>query len=240
MKKLVLLISAFITMNLTILAEETENKIPQIIVDGSAETIVDANRASFSINFKGFGSTLEEAVKAANESAQEVSKIAKSFGIKGVEVSTFDSRESNNKLFLSGSKDYKSFITVNITVDSLILLEGLILKLSKMKDISISDITYSLKNPEEIKYLTLMKAVEAAKSKADGIVKITGAKIKKLMYFSENSMSDFNIRGGRANVVNFEAGIAPFNSVSDKSSSGEYFSKKMYFSKSVHLVFELE
>jgi|GEM_PF-2066922 len=144
----------------------------QLTVTGKAEIFVPADKAAIECLVIGYGSSLRIAVDMAKQKTKEICDKLMKMGLKEKDFSTsnfFSSENFNGKSFLSSSKDYKASINVNLEIDSLKMLEDIILFLSENNVENISNISYTLSHFTDVKSQARIKALDNARKKAEQI-----------------------------------------------------------------------
>lgn len=179
-----------------------------IIVSGSSKTEIAADRASFYFEVSGFSNDLNSAVKNAQEKVDIISKKLFQIGLSENNLTTSQFKSSENfgdKAFLSSKRDYKALIKVQVNIDNITLLEPVINTVSLMNPDYISTLTFSLKNIETVKMLTIKEAVEKAKEKASSICESLKINLGTPLYVEEiqnnNYPNPFN------SVVSLQRGV---------------------------------
>jgi uncharacterized protein YggE len=175
-----MLIVIFILFSISLFSDEIKNN--KINIVGKSELNIMTDQAHIEFTVEGFGSTLRQAVDTAKEKVANVSKDLLVIGVKEDNLSTMDFYSGNNfrsKQFLSSKKDFRTEITTKIVVDSLDILEEIILTLSDNEIKDIADINFTLSNYDEYKNKCRELALINAKEKVEQIskelnVKITG------------------------------------------------------------------
>ena len=206
---------------------------------GRVEMLVPADFASLSFSVSENGSSLREAVEKSKKKVSFITTSLFQLGVKKDNLSTsrfFSGENFGGKSFFSSKNDYKTEITTFIKVDSLEILEEIILTLSDHKPDNISDIFFELDNPETYKMQALENAIKKAKEKANILARVMEVKLTKPIEIIEKNitsnnskMSNLVIRGGLAN---------PFNSVyqiEDVNKSGE-----LLFREKIKIIAEIE
>lgn len=215
--------------------EKQEHKLE---VSGKAEILAPADQAVFSASVTGFGSTLRGAVEQAKNKAAQISKKLQNLGLKEscLQTSYFYSGENfGGKAFFSSTKDFKASITVNITIDTLPLLEEAILNLSESEVSNISNITFKLKNFESIKEKARIQAIENAKAKALQMAGLLNIKLSSVIDCGE----------GDAYQPFYAAGPNPFNTSTDlraldsERGSG-FYAQSVSINANIRLVYEIQ
>lgn len=163
-------------------------------VEGSVEILAQADSASFSFEVGGKGASLHEAVDRARGKVSKISKSLFKAGLKkkNLRTSLFHSGENTeDKSFLSSSKDYVANITVVVVLDNLDLLETAVIRVSEAKPKSLSDFDFSLKNYEKLRMEALEKAILKAKEKAELLARVMNFKLGDVLSVSvKESISD--------------------------------------------------
>lgn len=204
----------------------------KLVVEGNAKLIIESDRATFNYQVKGYGSNLREAVSNAKSKASSATEILKSFGLTKSDISTslFHSGENPyGSSFLSSSEDFVTNITTSVIVDSLEILEELILTLSDNDIEFISNIEFSLSNVEMFEEKVKKMAIEDAKVKGALIAEQFEVKIKKVIYIEENS-----IGRGYPNPFNVTTSIHI-----PEILGGSLYSKPIKITNSIKVVFAI-
>lgn len=182
-----------------------------IIVSGSSKTEIAADRASFYFEVSGFSDDLNSAVKSAQEKVDLISRKLFQIGLSESNLTTSQFKSSENfgdKAFLSSKRDFKALIKVQVNIDNISLLEPVINTVSIMNPDYISTLTFSLKNIEAVKILTIKEAVEKAKQKASSICESLKINLGTPLYVEEiqnnNYPYPFNSVVNLKGVVNEE------------------------------------
>lgn len=234
MKRLFIILLAAVALNSTYSQDKQTN---QISVTGKAEILVPADRAVFSVNVTGFGSTLRGAVEQAKNKAVEISKKLLALGLKESSLATsyfYSGENFGGKSFLSSSKDFKASITVNITIDTLEVLEEAILRLSESDIENISNISFNLKNFEEVKRKARLQAAENAKEKASQLADKLNVKLSDLKICDE-------AEGG---FPVYQSAPNPFNSgmalqANDSFGGSGFYTQNVSITGSIRLIYEI-
>ncbi|PJB02146.1 MAG: hypothetical protein CO127_00665 [Ignavibacteria bacterium CG_4_9_14_3_um_filter_36_18] len=165
MKKLLFLF--WVTFNAICFSQEIQQN--QLIVYGYGSVEKEADIAKLYFSIRGLGPSLELAVKDAQSKILAITTKLFAIGLKESNISTqsFSSNENNrDKAFWSSDKDYEATMSVNITIDSLKLLESTVIIISEHKVNNLSNINFELKNDEEVKLQARDVAVKNAVEKA--------------------------------------------------------------------------
>lgn len=161
MKKLLLLF--WLTFNVVSFTQEVQKN--QLIVYGYGSVEKEADLAKLYFSIRGLGPTLEVAIKDAQNKITAITTKLFAIGLKESNISTqsFSSNENyRDKAFWSSDKDYEATMGVNITIDSLELLEPTVIIISEHNVKNLSNINFELKNDEEIKLQARDVAVKNA------------------------------------------------------------------------------
>jgi len=231
MKNIVSTLIFVLIANLTIAQEYLgDNKL---VLDGEAKLIIESDRASFTYKVIGYGSNLRKAVTVAKEKIKGTVSTLSNYDIKkhNINTSLFQSGENRaGSAFLSSSEDYITKINISVNVDSLDLLEEIILALSEKDVEEISNIKFSLKDYTKYKDKVRKMAIDNAKERAKKIAKEFGVKIKKVIYISANSFSQ-----GYPNPFNPSTKVGlPYES------SVGFYAKPIKLSSKIKVVYEIE
>ncbi len=187
MLKKIILLSSFVFYS-TILAQQFPS-VDHMVIEGSADTIVEANRASFNFDVVGYGSDLKEAIENSKKITAEVIKILADFEVTSSDLRTSLFNSGENPLgssFLSSSEDFRSVSSTTVTVNNLNKLEDIIVKLSKSGIDKISNIRFSLQNYKDYEDKVRLLAIRNAKKKAEQFAKELSFNLKKVIYIDES------------------------------------------------------
>lgn len=226
--------------------QNNSEKLNLLLVTGSAEINAPADQAVFTYSVTGFGSSLRQAVEKARGSVSELSKRLFTLGLKpeNLYTSNFSSGENNNgKSFLSSSKDFRTYIQVRVTIDSLPMLEEAILVLSESNVESISQVEFRLRNFPAVKKLAREKAIDNALLKARQMAEQTGVRLKKVAYLSEGaepySGSQYPNQYNSSNqmILNYQSSGAD---VPDLIMPGSLYGKSITVRETISLAYEIE
>ncbi len=231
MKKIISILVFILLANLTV--AQTYLGDNKLVLDGEAKLIVESDRASFTYKVIGYGSDLREAVTVAKEKITATVSALSNYGVKknNINTSLFQSGENRTgSAFLSSSKDYLTKINISVIVDSLDLLEEIILVLSEMDVEEISNIKFSLKDYTKYEEKVRKMSIDNAKEKAQKIAKEFDVKIKKVIYISTSGLHQ-----GYPNPFNPSTNI----DLSIESSIG-FYAKPIKLSNKIKVVYEIE
>jgi uncharacterized protein YggE len=209
---------------------------------GKVELKVPADYATVSFSITSEGESLRDAVNKAKKKVIKVTKDLFTLGLneKNISTSRFYSGENfGGKSFFSSNSDFKTEINTYLKIDSLDMIENILLTLSDHKVDEISNISFSLKNPEKYKLEAIEKAISKAKEKAILLSKVMGSTISNPFMITElnshaelkNHEKNIYVRGGRSYPNPFNA-IYMVDGASDKSRS--------IFSESIKIVAEVK
>jgi uncharacterized protein len=173
---------------------------------GKVELKVPGDFATVSFKVISEGSSLREAVLLAKEKVGLITSDLFKIGLseKNISTSRFYSGENlDGKSFFSSASDYKTVIDTYIKIDSLVLIEDILLTISDHKPNEITEILFKLKNPEKYKLQAIEKAIYKAKEKALLLANVMDAEIEKPLMINEIiDPRNINFRGGRINPYN--------------------------------------
>jgi uncharacterized protein YggE len=224
----VLLLSSFL------IAQDSNEKT--ITSFGRIELNIPADYATFSFKVITEGSSLREALDKANTKIAQVTKDIRKTGLpkRNISTSRFQTGENYGaKSFFSSKSDFRTVISTHLRVDSLAILEELLLTVSDNNVDDISNISYKLKNPEKQKLAALEKAIQKAKEKAELLAKQMNCEIGDPLIITElNSSHNNRIRGGRSYPN-------PFNAVYEISEIN-IESGQMLYSEMINVTAEVE
>jgi len=243
-----ILVVLILVFSYQLFSQQAEQKTNQISVQGTVELKEKADQATLSFSVKGVGSTLRKAVEEANRKAKDISDKLIALGVKGKEISTssfYSGENRGDKAFLSSSRDYQASITTVIRIDSLKLLEPVILTISENEVQNLSDITFSLRDEVGFRRRARIEAALKAREKAEDIARALNSTLGKVVYIDEfqptqNVQAQF--RGGRANQFNpvYNSVLASAVVVVDESVGTGFFAQIVSITSQVYVTFELK
>ncbi len=175
---------------------------------GTVQLNIPADYAQVSFIINANGSTLREAVDKAKKVVQSITTDLFEMGLSKNSISTthfYSGENFGGKSFFTSKNDYKTEITTFVRVDSLDILEDVVLKISDHKPDEISDISFQLNNPENYKMKAINEAIKKAKQKAIILAKEMDVEIDKPIKIKELFVSqeaNYNFRGQRTNHLN--------------------------------------
>jgi uncharacterized protein len=246
MKNIIVIFLLFISQ--TLFSQQTESKINQISVQGAVELKEMADQATLSFSVKGVGSTLRQAVEMANKNTKTITDKLIALGVKGKEISTssfYSGENRGDKAFLSSSRDYQASITTIIRIDSLKLLEPIILTISECEVQNLSQITFSLKDEVGFRRRARIEATLKAKEKAEDMAKALNVTLGKVISIDESqptqSMQTM-LRSGRPNPFNpaYNSVMASEVVVVDGSIGTGFFAQTISITSQVFVTFEIK
>lgn len=163
-----------------------EDRTITVFGEGIVDTL--ANVAFLSYSIKGFGSKFKDAVNSATKKNDEIIKKIASLGIpkKNIQSSSFYSGQNlSYKSLFSKSKDYQASFSVLIKIDSLRLLDNLIIMISEQDIENVSNVTFSLNDLLKVQTMARDKAIDNAKQQAIEISHKCGVKLGKIISYVE-------------------------------------------------------
>ena len=205
MKHTCIFLLLFILINFVYAQDTPRNSITTY---GTVELNVSADFATVAFSIKSKGSSLREAVDKAKERIEVITSAIIGMGIKEKNISTsnfYSGENVGDKSFFSSKSDYKTEISTFVKVDSLKILEDVILEISDYKPDEIRDITFELSNPEEHKMQALNVAIKKAEHKAEILASELDVTIEKTIKAEEILTTIepvYRTRGGRSNPFN--------------------------------------
>ncbi|MCP4581044.1 MAG: SIMPL domain-containing protein [candidate division Zixibacteria bacterium] len=159
-------------------------------VKAQVEINAKADRAIFSFGIEGTGSTLRMAVGQAQNRISTITEGLKAIGLTESNFSTshFRTDESiGRKAIILEKKEYKTSITITVSLDDFSLLEESILIVSDSEPDEFSGVKFILHDIEELKMTAMEKALKKARQKADLIAETMGVELEELISFTENT-----------------------------------------------------
>ena len=128
-----------------------------------------ADYAKLSFSVQGYGSSLRSAIEKAKERIATISEDLLAVGLKKEQLNTskfYSGENVGGKAFLSNKKDYRTSLTMYLSMKDLTLLEPVLVLLSEQKVEKISDIRFLLKDDEQYKRQARLLAIQKARRKA--------------------------------------------------------------------------
>jgi uncharacterized protein YggE len=151
-----------------------------ITVYGAGTIERPANRAVISFAVKGFGPSIEEAVLATREKLNSVTTKLFAAGLTPENLVTSTLLSGDNfegRAFLSSSRDFRTQLSVNVTIDSLGLIDNIIETLAGSQIEQLSNVNFVLKTDSTLKLEARRLATINAKEKAQLIASQLGVSI---------------------------------------------------------------
>ncbi|HTY09524.1 MAG TPA: SIMPL domain-containing protein [Bacteroidota bacterium] len=186
------LIITLLTVTQLLFAQQPDQRLNQIAVEGRVELKQLADQASLSFSVKGVGPTLRQAVDNADRSTKTVTNKLLSLGVKEGNLSTSSFYSGDNrgdKAFLSSSRDFQAQITTVVTIDSLPLLEPILFAISECEVQSVSQVTFSLRDEPSLRRKARVEAALKAREKADDLAKTLGVTLGRVISIDEGQPS---------------------------------------------------
>ncbi len=221
----------------------------QISVLGSVELKEVADEATFYFTIKGVGESLKKAVEEAEKKTKDVTDKLLNIGVKKNDISTSDfmsGENSDDKAFLSSSRDYKATIVTKIKTDNMSLLKPLLFTISESGVENISDISFSYKDEVGLRRRARIEAAQKAKEKAGDLAAPLGIKVGKVIMVDELQTTLFsgkqmqNMRMGLAAQFNAVGNGFSNDGSADESKGTGFFAQTISVTSQVRVVFEIE
>ena len=203
---------ALITITQALLAQQPDQRINQIAVEGTVELKQLADQASLNFSVKGVGPTLRQAVDNADRNTKSVTNKLLALGVKERNLSTssfYSGENRGDKAFLSSSRDFQAQITTVVTIDSLPLLEPILFAISECEVQSVSQVTFSLKDEPSLRKKARVEAALKAREKADDLAKTLGVTLGKVISIDEGQPNQ-----SRQGQILLRGIASPFNNSS--------------------------
>lgn len=247
--KLVLIAVIFLCVSGFADAQIADANKKQISVLGSVELKEVADEATFYFTIKGVGESLKKSVEEAEKKTKDVTDKLLNIGVKKSDIATSDfmsGENSDDKAFLSSSRDYKATIVTKIKTDNMSLLKPLLFTISESAVENISDISFSYKEEVGLRRRARIEAAQKAKEKADDLAAPLGIKVGKVIMVDELQTTLYNSK----QMQSMRMGIAAqFNAVGngfsndgsmDESKGTGFFAQTISVTSQVRVVFEIE
>ncbi len=220
----------------------------RITVKGSVELKEVADQATTAFTIKGIGPSLRLAVQDASEKTQSLVAKLLALGLKSQNVSTssfYAGENMGDKKFLSSSRDYQATLSTSLKIDSLPLLQPILITLSEADVQTLSDIRFSLKDELVVRRKVRTQAALKAKEKADDICKALGVTVGRVLNVEETqptqSASGTSVyRGGRSFPNSFNSVVSYEVPPVDESRGTGFFAQTITLSSQVTVTFEIK
>jgi uncharacterized protein YggE len=222
-------------------AQESKIEGNTLIVYGVGNIEAPANRAQINFSVKGFGPSIQAAIDATRKKVADMTSKLFAVGLNQNNLSTSSFSSGDNfdgKAFWSSNKDYRTQMSVYISIDSLELIEGVITALAGSQIEQLSNISFSLKNDSTLKMEARRLATINAQQKSRLIASQLGISLGRVLYVEEllsYSDGDFYLppRQDRA--------MYSLNAVSVTSGSSIFYGAQRFSVKSgVKIVYEIK
>lgn len=191
-RRLILCVIRFCLMTFPLIppTQATAQELPdnRIRVIGSAEIIVEADRAELNFLVEGYGSNLEQAVIQSQNQVLKVKEKLASTGIpaEAVSVARFSAGENwFDRSSWSSKKDFRAAIGITVILDELLQLQPVLYALSDSKIESMSDVAFSTKDEAATKAKARELALKKAGEKAAEMSAAIGARIIRVTGIEE-------------------------------------------------------
>ncbi|MCD4654570.1 SIMPL domain-containing protein [bacterium] len=151
-----------------------------ITVVGNSTLDIPADQITVSFSVFATARSLREAIELASQKVSALATRITNFGVPSEQINTtrFDSGGNYSKPWYTNNKDFRTSISVQVTLNDLTRFEPLLLLLSDNDIIDINDINFSLADEFRHKVDVLTAAVQNARTKAEAVAakKSSGAK----------------------------------------------------------------
>lgn len=165
----------------------------RIRVMGSAQIVIEADRAELNFLVEGYGSNLEQAVIHAQDRVLKVKETLAATGVptEAVSVARFSAGENwFGRSSWSSKKDFRAAIGITVVLDELLRLQPVLYALSDSKIESMSDVAFSSKDEASTKAQARELALEKAEEKATQLTAAIGARIVRVTGIEELPLLD--------------------------------------------------
>lgn len=199
-----------------------------IDVNGTSEIIAQADFIDFTINIRNVAETLEESRKVNMKASDELVNILSDFKISKADWELSPIRFGKEYSYSREERKqigYFSQVSINVKLHSLNDYYSFISALSKNKFYEIVRSDYGVSDLLKYHREATIKAVQAAKEKAEYLAQTMGVKLGKIIEINELNRA--------------EAYPNPFNSVTKMGGGEEMTSGKISVSRSVNLKIEI-
>lgn len=214
----------------------------RLIATGSAEVSSSADNAAFTFEIAGNGSSLSEAIENTKNRVKTISESLFSIGLtrRNLRTSFFHSGENfNNRAFFTRNRDYKAKITMLVDLDSLELLEPVLMAVSELNPERISDIEFTLKDYEQLKDAALESAIKKAKQKVDMLASVMQTRLGNTLFIEElNPLSEQQNRM-YPNPFNATTQIQSGGIQIDPGVAGSFYAQQIKVNARVRVIVEL-
>ena len=182
-RSLFLILIIFLCSNITFGQKIEGSKLISI---GIGEVSLPADQVKFTVPINVEGSSLVQTIDITRSKISDLVKVFQNFGINSEDIETprFSNMRNYDASFFTSKKDFKTSLSVYVTIKNLNVLDSILIKLAEMK-YEPYDFSFSLKNEDTIKILAVEKAVEQAIAKAKAISKVSGISLGSIVYIEE-------------------------------------------------------
>lgn len=250
MKKIKTLLLFYITIGMSLLAQDSLKIDKYITVVGSVEIKEVADQAYLDFSVKGVGETLKESVKSAAKTTRDITEQLFAIGLKknNIATSSFYSGENYiDRSFWTSDRDYQASISTKIKIENLEHIEDVLFLLSEYKVEHISQIMFVLKDELELRRRARKEAGLKAKEKADDIAGSLGVKVGKVIAIEELQPTQSRNIDNKTWVSRLNRFPNPFNpslngnfTAIDETKGNGFFAQTISVTSQVKVVFELE
>ena len=226
-------------------------RIITVYGEGIVDTIADVAYLTYSV--KGFGSKFKDAVAEATQKNEKVVEKLVNIGLPNRNIQSSSFYSGQNYLYkplFSKSKDYQASFSVVIKIDSLNMIDNIIIMLSEQDIENLSNVTFSLSELLNVQKIARNRAIDDARKQATEISEKCNVTLGKLISYSEidgsnESSIEYELSQLRkkSEVIGYLDNPTPVYIV-DADDSGNAYStfspNRMKISKRIKTVYEIE
>ena len=223
------IVAVLFLLGMPIFAEEIES--PQIMVYGTAVTMIVPDEMTWNLTVKNIGSELKDVAERHNKIVKKTLQILREEKVKEEEIKTARMEFGENRQYKDGSNVKEGYFAssgIDFKIKDFEKYRSLWISLSEIEGVSVNRINYGSSKRIEYQNETMKKALLAAKDKALMLAQTIRAGIGKALIIEE--MESYS-------------GPSPYNTVSvqtnDVYSGEDFVPGKIPVQVRVKAVFEL-
>jgi uncharacterized protein YggE len=220
---------------------EADMPVRSISVSGTVETKTAPDQVVWRIDLTDADEDMREAKARNDEKVASVLALREKLGIEEGEIETGHvsirrERSRDEQGNRSGSEHYVVHRSVTIRQRDLKRFDEFLDALVSSAEMEVN-FSFESSRFHEIRAETRLKALRAAKDKAEAMAQVVGAKLGRALTIEENSVSDRSPRGW---VTNNSVSVAPPSSPSVDVATDRFIPGAIDVRETVYATFELE
>ncbi len=225
MKKLVLVIFIF-----CFTSTFAQQKQKYININGTSEIILPADQINFAVEIRIVDESIEASKKTNDKVLNELITILKNESISKDDIETSPIRLGKNYKYKEDTREriqdgFYTEVEVNFTLKDLSKYFELSNKIASNDNFEIQNSSYSISDYEHQHQNAYIKALKAAKVKAEYMTKTLGVKLGEVLEIDENNYN--------------QSYASPFNTVTKVNSESANISGKVTIRRSIRVKFAI-